>query len=273
MPSGTLSASASASPSASASGSTSPSATGSVSQPPLGSGERASGKNHNADAEAYVYSGKDVHTWLTGGGGPGHKVAFMTFDDGPNKTLTPLFLDKLRELGVPATFFVIAKLLPDFAESSKRAIAEGHAICLHSYSHDFRKLYPGGVASAQAVAADFDQAMATARQALGSDFKTQGYRYPGGHMSWKRMKPADEVLAQRDAWWIDWNAMSGDADRARPSTAEGMVRLMASTLTQNPQVAVVLNHDADPTGRLTLQALPGMVNWLRSKGYSFGIIA
>lgn len=257
--------------SATASGSGSPSAT--ASQPPLGTGSLVVGKNHNAGAEAYAFSAKDVHTWLKAGGGPDKKVAFLTFDDGPNTTLTPLMLDKLRELGVPATFFVIGRLVPQAPQMLKRAIDEGHAVCLHSYSHDYKYLYPGRVGSAKNVGADTDKGLAALKQALGESFKTTGYRYPGGHLSWKKMAGPDQELAQRGLWWIDWNCMSGDADKAKPSTASGMVGLMASTLTQKPQAAVVLNHDADPTGRLTLEALPGMVTWLKNKGYTFGVIA
>ncbi len=236
-------------------------------------GTLKAGANHSVAAAPYVYDAGSVHTWLQQGGGPGRKVAFLTFDDGPNNTLTPLMMDTLRQLGVPATFFVIGKLIAGAASLPVRAIADGHSVCLHSYSHDYKTLYPGRVGSGKAIASDFDKALAAARAALGAGYATKGYRYPGGHQSWKGLAEGDAALAARGVSWIDWNCMSGDADAARPSTAQGMVNLMASELASGPQVAVVLNHDADPTGRLTREALPGMVGWLRDHGYGFGVIS
>lgn len=58
---------------------------------------------------------------------------YLTFDDGPNPMATPGLLDVLARAGVKATFFVI----PDYinAETApivRRAVAEGHAIGIHS---------------------------------------------------------------------------------------------------------------------------------------------
>lgn len=39
------------------------------------------------------------------------KTAFLTFDDGPNASVTPKVLDILKDEDVKATFFVIGKML------------------------------------------------------------------------------------------------------------------------------------------------------------------
>ena len=97
------------------------------------------GTNHNATAAAYAAPAATVHQWLATRTGPAAKTAFITFDDGPS-VITPQVLDTLKQLSVPATFFVIGRYLELNPAITQRAMAEGHAICLHNYSHDYAYL-------------------------------------------------------------------------------------------------------------------------------------
>ncbi len=63
------------------------------------------------------------------------KVAAFTFDDGPNRNITPTLLDALAERGVRATFFVNGQNAERYPEIVQRAAAEGHQIANHTYSH------------------------------------------------------------------------------------------------------------------------------------------
>jgi peptidoglycan-N-acetylglucosamine deacetylase len=63
------------------------------------------------------------------------KILSITFDDGPDKELTPLLLDVLKELKIPATFFCIGRKIRDNKDILQRMNAEGHLIGTHSYSH------------------------------------------------------------------------------------------------------------------------------------------
>jgi peptidoglycan/xylan/chitin deacetylase (PgdA/CDA1 family) len=66
---------------------------------------------------------------------PGEIV--LTFDDGPHPTGTPRVLDLLREHHMPATFFVVGRVISrDTYPIVQRIVAEGHTIGTHSYSHD-----------------------------------------------------------------------------------------------------------------------------------------
>ena len=67
----------------------------------------------------------------------------LSFDDGPNNTITPKMLDILEEHGVPASFFVIGQHINDSsAEQMKRAVSLGCEIQNHSYSHSFMTQLP-----------------------------------------------------------------------------------------------------------------------------------
>ena len=59
----------------------------------------------------------------------------LTFDDGPNATLTPKLLDMLAARHLKATFFVVGQNAAEFPEILKRAAREGHEIASHSWSH------------------------------------------------------------------------------------------------------------------------------------------
>src|SRR4030081_1902957 len=61
----------------------------------------------------------------------------LTFDDGPNATLTPKLLDLLAARHLKATFFVVGQNAADHPEILKRAVREGHEIANHSWSHPY----------------------------------------------------------------------------------------------------------------------------------------
>lgn len=72
--------------------------------------------------------------FLTSGPAGDPSVA-LTFDDGPDPEHTPALLDRLGELDVRATFFVIGAHAEDHPELLRRMRAEGHAIGHHSWFH------------------------------------------------------------------------------------------------------------------------------------------
>jgi peptidoglycan-N-acetylglucosamine deacetylase len=65
------------------------------------------------------------------------KRATLTFDNGPDATVTPAVLDILRRRGIRAYFFVLGKNLVDREgrDLVVRAVSEGHLIGNHSFSH------------------------------------------------------------------------------------------------------------------------------------------
>ncbi len=68
------------------------------------------------------------------------KKVYLSFDDGPGK-YTDALLDVLKENGVKATFFVIGKTDEHSLSIYKRIVDEGHTLAMHSYSHQYSKIY------------------------------------------------------------------------------------------------------------------------------------
>ena len=63
------------------------------------------------------------------------KELVLTFDDGPWPGTTSRVLDALKSECVRATFFLLGRNTTAHPELARRALAEGHSIGHHSYSH------------------------------------------------------------------------------------------------------------------------------------------
>jgi peptidoglycan/xylan/chitin deacetylase (PgdA/CDA1 family) len=63
------------------------------------------------------------------------KYIALTFDDGPDKSVTPKLLNILKKEGVHATFFAIGGGAMQGADILKREIKEGHSVQSHTNTH------------------------------------------------------------------------------------------------------------------------------------------
>ena len=63
------------------------------------------------------------------------RLIALTFDDGPYPIFTPLLLDTLRDLHVPATFFLIGHDAVQWPEITRRIEANGDEVADHTYTH------------------------------------------------------------------------------------------------------------------------------------------
>lgn len=253
--------------------------------PPVDPTALKPGTNHNNAADAYAYPAQQVQTWVaearaqaegkpeTKSTAP-EKLVFLTFDDGPNTTTSVQILDILKEHQVPATFFLVGKYVEKGPETIKRQIAEGHAVAMHSFTHDYKKLYPGRNAKAETVMEEFHQTKEAIRGVLGPEYDTTCWRYPGGHMSWKKLEDADAQLAAANTYWIDWDSLTGDAEppERQPRSVSEMVTMATVPTFKKRQVTIMLAHDAEGMD-MTVQALPEIIKEYQKAGYKFGVIA
>lgn len=63
-----------------------------------------------------------------------NKVA-ITFDDGPSEEFTLAILDILKELDVPATFFMVGRHVEKYPHVAQRIVEEGHSVGNHTQNH------------------------------------------------------------------------------------------------------------------------------------------
>ena len=68
------------------------------------------------------------------------KTVYLTFDDGPSQNTTKI-LEILKKNKINATFFVIGKNAENRKELTKKIIAYGNEIGIHTQTHDYKKIY------------------------------------------------------------------------------------------------------------------------------------
>lgn len=204
----------------------------------------------------------------------GEKVVFLTYDDGPSLTNTPVILETLKKHDVRATFFVTGKTLEGGGEQAKEILRDsyeyGNAIANHSYSHNYKTLYPGRTLDLNLFLEDFSKTDKLLEDVLGEGFKTNVWRCPGGYMSWKNMGELKEYAEKNDKTPIDWNALNKDAE-GKKKTAEELYQEAVKT-SQGKDMVVLLMHDTygkEETAKFTDK----IIQYYKDNGYVFKTLA
>ena len=224
------------------------------------------------EAKKYSYDAKIVSEKLSkyDYSNNGEKVVFLTFDDGTSTTVTPKILKTLKDENVKATFFLTGQNIERGGEKAKELIKqefnEGHAIANHSYSHNYKLLYPGRTLDLEAFKADFEKTDKMLTDILGKYFSTRVLRCPGGYMSWKGMDELDAYLDENNKASIDWNALNADAEGGKKS-AQQLVDYAIKT-SKGKEMVVLLMHDTYGKEE-TAKALPSIIKYFKDNGYEF----
>jgi peptidoglycan/xylan/chitin deacetylase (PgdA/CDA1 family) len=183
--------------------------------------------------------------------GPRHDGAVaLTFDDGPDPERTPRLLDRLRELDVRATFFVIGAHAEDHPDLLRRMRDEGHAIGHHSWFH-------GEPAQTSAATLLRETRRLDRLLSVAVGARSRLVRPPKGHLS--PAKLAGLWAAGKAV--VLWNVDPADYACAGPSEVR-------RRFTSRPVRAgdVVLLHDTHPHAH---DILPDLVEDARARGLRF----
>lgn len=191
-----------------------------------------------------------------------HGTIYLTFDDGPGPYTSEL-LDVLAMYGVKATFFVTGR---GDDELIAREYNEGHAIGLHTFSHDYAYIYSG----VDEFFDDLYRVQERVRNITGENSFLM--RFPGGSSNTVSMRydGNTHIMSQlvgevgaRGFTYFDWNISSGDAggvlntDDVRDNVIERLVEYGDS---------VVLQHDIKD---FSVAAVEGIIQYGLMNGYEF----
>lgn len=191
----------------------------------------------------------------------GKKIAYLTFDDGPSKKVTPKILDILSSEKVKATFFVIGNLAEKNKDIIIREQKEGNTIGNHTYSHEYKKIYK----DINAFKEEVNKTDSVLKNILGSSYNTKIFRFPGGMFGKKKEQFKTEIKSM-NYQYINWNALSFDAE-GRLKTSEQLLLNIKKTIKGKNHV-VILMHDA-AAKTTTAEALPQIIEYLKAQGYEF----
>ena len=194
------------------------------------------------------------------------QTVYLTFDDGPSSN-TPKILDILDSYNVKATFFVINGSKNKYM---KDIVSREHTIALHSYSHNYSKIYK----SEKAYFEDLDKIHEVVYKQTGVDARI--IRFPGGasntvskNYSQGIMTRLTKEVTNRGFVYFDWNVTNGDATGEKSS-----VEKQLSYVSQYPKKSktiVVLMHDTDAKD-VTVESLPQIIEYYQSQGMNFGVL-
>ena len=193
------------------------------------------------------------------------KRVFLTFDDGPSETVTPLILDLLKEENVPATFFTLGTNVKRHPEIVRREFDEGHYVANHGYSHKYSAVY----ASPQATFDEYNYTENAIKEALGNEnYKSNLFRFPGGSNGgyYDSLKQESKALLRENGIvHLDWNCLSKDAEGAH--STESLIQNIRDTADGKYSVVVLMHDSSDKI--LTYESLKEVINYFRENGYEF----
>ena len=190
---------------------------------------------------------------------PGSKIIYLTFDDGPSAH-TERLLAILDKYDVKATFFVVNY---GYRDMIGREAAAGHAVAVHSLTHDYQAIY----ASEAAYFADL-QAMNEIIKAQTGSYTTM-LRFPGGSSNKVSlfnpgiMTRLTQAVTDAGYQYYDWNVSSGDAGL---TTDTNEVYQNVIDGVRNYNVSIVLQHDSKG---YSVDAVERIIQWGLSNGYTF----
>jgi chitin deacetylase len=181
------------------------------------------------------------------------KLIALTFDDGPWPQTTSKVLAVLKKQNVKATFFVVGKQVEQHPQLVKQAVAEGHAIGNHSWSHQYHHY------SSSAAAHELDKTAALVHKLTG--VKTSLFRPPAGILNNGLVASAQQKKYAVVMWSID----SKDWRSGR-TTKQALVD---NLLKEAKSGGIVLLHDGGGDRSKTIEALPQLITQLKKHGYTF----
>lgn len=234
------------------------------------------GYNISYGGDKYAVSADDVSNIINGKNIDDKKYIFLTFDDGPSPN-TEKVLNILKEKNVKATFFMLGNNITNYDNAKtiiKRCITEGNAIGNHTYTHDFKKLYPNNSVNTTTYIEEFNKTNTLLKSILGSDFNARVTRMPGGYNSRQYYKDAalpifDETLKKNNVVSIDWTSLNGDAEGKNYSSNDLLNNAIKNSHEQSQ--IVILMHDTYGKEK-TVQMLPALIDHFKNNGYEFKTI-
>lgn len=173
------------------------------------------------------------------------KKLFISFDDGPHPTITPMVLDMLAANGAKASFFCIGDRVKRYPEIYQRILDEGHAVGNHTFHH-----LNGWKTSNDDYATDVEWAAEVIDSRL--------YRPPYG-----RMKSSQaSAISDKGFKTIMWTVLSGDYD------ASLSPEKCAQRVVGNIKPGFIhLFHDSEKAEQNMIHALAKLLDASKTKGF------
>lgn len=180
-------------------------------------------------------------------------VVYMTFDEGYENGLTPIFLSTLKEKGVKGLFFVTYDFADREPDLVRQIIEEGHVLGNHSWSH---KNY--STLTAKQAAEDMMKLHDYVKENFGYEMKY--FRFPSGNFSEQTLAVAQSMGYKSIFWsyaYKDW--LTDD----QPDPAQSEDKLVNAVCPGN----IYLLHAVSKTNA---EIMGRFIDRVRDVGYQWG---
>ena len=191
---------------------------------------------------------------------------YLTFDDGPDPTVTPKLLDAMRRYNVKGTFFVTGKNIENYPYLCVRMIEEGHLVLPLSYSGNPDSLY----ADRSSFMEEINKTYELICKNMPSDTKPfKVYRFIGTSnesTAYGASKASyKDELARNGYYYCDWNADIGDNDSTRSSDA--LIKYFKDYRPKLNNLIIRVNNTSK--NEASASALDSIIKTLLSENYIF----
>jgi len=177
------------------------------------------------------------------------KNLYLTFDDGPEPSVTPFVLNELNKYNAAATFFCIGKNVEQNFKTYKEVIDAGHAIGNHTYDH---------LNGWKTNDKKYLENIFKAKQIIDSNL----FRPPYGRIT--KFQLAQLNGAKYNLRTIMWSVLSGDFDQ-KLSTDDCFLNV---TRNSKPG-SIIVFHDSKKSEEKLRVILPKLLKYFSERGFQF----
>jgi len=180
------------------------------------------------------------------------KVAYLTFDDGPNPTYTPQIVEILQKYNAGATFFVLGQEVDKYAHIASDTSKNGHSVANHTDTH-----LDISTASDEMIKEEIQKTNALIKKATG---KTPiCFRPPYGAIKSDTNQKLQNAGGKTIMWDVDTQ------DWARP----GVDEIVNHVLMYTQDGEIILMHDGGGDRTQTIAALEKILKKMTQEGWKF----
>ena len=190
------------------------------------------------------------------GAGGDHDVA-LTFDDGPDPKWTPQVLDILKAKNAKAAFFLVGREAEQYPKLVERIVAEGHEIGNHTYTHPNLSEI-----SAQQIRLELNatQRLIESITRRSTTLFRPPYNADSRPSDILEIRPLKQV--QDELGYLIVLENIDPEDWGKPGASVILQRIKEL----RHLGSIILLHDGGGNRSQTVEALPQIIDWLRTRG-------
>ena len=196
--------------------------------------------------------------------GVAQKQMVLTFDDGPDETYTPQILDILKKENVPATFFMIGENAENNIPLVKRIYDDGYEIGNHTFTHP-------NLAQVPIERADLELLSTRRLIECITGHSTVLFRPP--YNADAEPSTLDEMIPVALGKTENYYTIGESIDPQDWQKGVKADSIVKRVIDQTANGSIILLHDAGGDRSETVKALPAIIHYYKSKGYTFTTVS